>query len=124
MFKKFPSRLALMAAVAALCLVPVGAASAARGGPSPSATATLYSSCDPCTVGSVASLWGSGYDGSQGAAQLYVSGAAAAIPVNADGTVSFGWYMSAPGSYDFRIYQKGNGKNKLVMKGQLTVAAE
>ena len=86
-------------------------------------SATLGSSCDPCTAGTYATLSGSGYDGSQGAAQLYVSGAWTAIPVAADGTVSFNWYMLATGPYDFRIYQKGNG-NKMVLKAQLTVTAQ
>jgi hypothetical protein len=95
-----------------------------QGGGGSTSSATLNSSCNPsCAAGSYASFWGSGYDGTQGAAQLYVSGAWTAIPVAADGTVSFTWYMSAVGPYDFKVFQKGNG-NKMVLKAQLTVTAQ
>jgi hypothetical protein len=131
--------LVLSLAVLALALVPAGGLAAkggnsdnpnrggangnGNGGGTPSAT--LDSSCIPtCAAGSYASFWGSGYDGSQGLAQLYVSGAWTAIPVAADGTVSFSWYMSATGPYDFRVYQHGNGKHKMVLMAQLSVTAE
>ena len=123
-----------MFALVALALIPAGLA--AKGGNSDNPnrgggnggggtpSATLESSCNPsCTAGTYGSFWGSGYDGSQGAAQLYVSGAWTAIPVNADGTVSFTWYMLATGPYDFRVYQNGNGR-KMVLKAQLTVTAQ
>ena len=123
-------RIALMTGVVALvlALVPVAFAAkpSAAGGGKPSggtASATLYSSCNPCSSGTVASFWGSGYDGSKGIAQLYVSGMWAAVPVAADGTVSFGWYLSAVGTYELKLYQSGNG-GKSVLKGQLTVTAQ
>jgi hypothetical protein len=127
-------RLVVLAAfVLALVLVPAAIAAkggngssqrGGQGGSGSTSSATLNSSCNPsCAAGSYASFWGSGYDGSQGAAQLYVSGAWTAIPVAADGTVSFTWYMSATGPYDFKVFQKGNGQ-KLVLKAQLTVTAQ
>jgi hypothetical protein len=93
------------------------------GGGGSTSSATLDSSCNPCIAGTYATLYGDGYDASQGAAQVYVSGAWTAIAVAADGTISFSWYMLATGPYDFRIYQKGNGQ-KMVQKAQLTVTAE
>ena len=120
--------------VVMLVLVPAGIAAkggnsgdrgngGGGGGGASSSSANLSSSCDPCVAGTYATLSGSGYDGSQGAAQVYVSGAWTAIAVAADGTISFRWYMLATGPYDFRIYQKGNGQ-KLELKAQLTVTAQ
>ena len=113
--------------VLVLVLVPAALAGKGGNGGRPgggaSTTATLVASCGPCVAGSYASFSGSGYDGSQGAAQLYVSGAWTAIPVAADGTVSFTWYMLATGPYDFRVYQRGKGQ-KLALKAQLTVTAQ
>jgi len=119
-------RIAIAAAIGALVLTLVPVAFAARGGGNSAGdapSATLYSSCNPCTVGTVASFWGSGYDGSKGTAQLSVSGMWAAVPVASDGTVSFGWNLSAPGTYAFKLYQSGNGR-KTVLKGQLTIVAQ
>ena len=122
-------RITVAAAIGALVLMLVPAAFAGKptagGGGKPSGggtTATLSASCNPCAVGDVANFWGSGYDGSKGTAQLYVSGMWAAVPVAADGTVSFGWYLSAPGTYDLRLYQSGNG-GKTVLKSQLVITA-
>jgi len=119
-------KIALSVAIGALVLTLVPVAFAARSGGKPAGTAssaTLYSSCNPCSVGTVASFWGSGYDGSKGTAQLSVSGMWAAVPVASDGTVSFGWNLSAPGTYAFKLYQSGNGR-KTILKGQLTVVAQ
>ena len=115
----------LLVLVLALAPAALGGKGGNGGRPNGGATtaATLLSSCNPCVAGTYATLSGSGYDGSQGAAQVYVSGAWTAIPVASDGTVSFSWYMLATGPYDFRIYQKGNGQ-KMVLKAQLTVTAQ
>ncbi len=128
--KRRSIRHALVAGSLLLVLVLVPAGFAAKGGNGgggkPGAagpTATLYSSCNPCTAGTVASFWGSGFDGSQGTAQLSVSGTWAAVPVAADGSVAFSWYLSAAGTYDLKLYQSGNGR-KSILKGALTVVAQ
>ncbi|SRR5258705_9878808 len=103
-----------------------GTAFAARGGSGTGATlsATLIPDCNPCAVGTVVHFTGSGYDGSQGAAQLYTGGGWAGIPVNADGTVAFAWNLSAVASYDFKVYQHGSGKNKMVLKSEAIVVSQ
>jgi len=114
------------ALLAGLVLVPAGlAARGGKGKPGGGATptATLYSSCNPCTAGTLASFWGSGYDGSQGRATLYVSGTWSAVPVAPDGTVSFAWNLRAVGTYEFKLYQTGNG-GKLVLKSRLAVVSQ
>jgi hypothetical protein len=128
------SRVTPFAVIAALVLVLalVPAALAGRGGRGGGGggtpgggtpSATLYSSCNPCAAGTIASFWGSGYDGSLGSAQLSVGGTWAAVPVASDGTVAFAWNLSAAGTYDVKLYQAGNGR-KMVLKGQLTVVAQ
>jgi hypothetical protein len=125
---KKSATLALATTAALLALAVVPTTFAAKGGqagrgPGSTPSATLETSCNPsCPAGSYATFWGEGYDGSQGAAQLYVSGTWTGIAVNADGTVSFTWYMSAQGTYDFRVYQRSNGR-KMVLKAQLAVTA-
>ena len=112
--------------VLALVLVPAAIAAKGGNGGRPGgggSTATLYASCNPCAAGSVASFWGSGYNGSLGTAQLSVSGTWAGIPVAADGTVSFSWYLAASGTYELKIYQSGTGR-KTALKGQLIVVAQ
>lgn len=109
-----------------LLLVVVPAAQASKGRPGPgggSPPATLYASCNPCAVGSTAHFWGSGYDPNQGA-QLWITyGFGSAVPVAADGSVSFDWYMSAAGTYDVRLYQSGKG-GKLILKGEVITYAK
>lgn len=96
-----------------------------RGGSPPAAelTATLAATCAPCGAGYVA-FEGAGYDASKAAAQLWVSGAMAAIPVYEDGSVSFSWYFSVPATYEVRVYQAGNGKHKMVLMAQTTVVVQ
>jgi hypothetical protein len=127
MIKKLPIRLTLVLAVALLALSLTAIASArpagaggGKGGGSATPTATLVADCNPCAAGSVVGFTGDRYDGSQPSAQLRVGLDSAAIPVNADGTVAFGWYFSAPGSHTVSVYQWGKG-GKLVLKGQTTV---
>lgn len=126
MRKKVPLRTALVLTVAVLALSLTAIASARPagggkgGGGSATPTATLVADCNPCAAGSVVGLTGAGYDGSQPSAQIRVALDSAAIPVNADGTVAFGWYFSAPGSHSVSVYQWGRG-GKLVLKGQTTV---
>lgn len=115
--------------VLALALVPAGLA--AKGGGKPgggsTTTATLASDCNPCAAGTIAHFRGSGYDSRQGA-QIYFKSATgsttgAAVPVAADGTVSFGWNMSPAGTYEVRAMQWGKG-GKLVLKATTTVTAQ
>jgi len=122
--KSFVVRFALIATLVALLLAVAPAAQAGKGKPGGggAATATLFASCNPCAVGSTAHFWGSGYDSNQGA-QLYITnGFVSAVPVSADGSVSFDWYMSGAGTYDVRLYQFGKG-NKLVLKGEVITYA-
>ena len=102
-----------------------GSAFAGRGGGgSASGTqATLVPDCNPCAVGTVVHFTGSGYYGAQGAAQLYTGGGWAGIPVNADGTVAFAWNLSAVATYDFKVYQHGSGKHKMVLMSEALVVS-
>jgi hypothetical protein len=115
--------------VVALALVPAGFAAKGGGGQGgdSTTTATLVSDCNPCAAGTIAHFTGSGYDPWQGA-QIYFTNAAgsttgAAVPVAADGTVSFGWNMSPAGTYEVRAMQWGKGR-KLVLKATTTVTAQ
>jgi hypothetical protein len=103
-----------------------GSAFAGRGGAglASGTQATLIPDCNPCDVGTVVHFTGSGYDGSQGAAQLYTGGGWAGIPVNADGTVAFAWNLSAVATYDFKVYQNGKGKHKLVLMAEALVVSQ
>lgn len=113
--------------VGALALVPTafagGGGHKPGGGGTTTPTATLYASCNPCAVGSIAEFWGSGYTTLQNAQVWITSGFQTTVPVASDGTVHFGWYMSAPGTYDVRLYQQGNG-GKLVLKGEVVTYAQ
>jgi hypothetical protein len=123
--RRLPAGLALVAATAALSLSMAPAALAARGGGHTSATptASLVSSCDPCSAGTVVQFTGAGYNGSQPSAQLNFNGDWAAIPVNADGTISFGWNVTATGSYTVKVYQYGKG-GKLALMGETTFVVQ
>ena len=93
------------------------------GGRNSTPPATLAAECDPCQMG-VVRFSGAGYDAEQAAAQLWVSGAGSAVPVFEDGSVSFGWYFSVPATYELRLYQKGNGRHKLVLMSTTFVTIE
>lgn len=117
-------RIALFAVLAAFVLVP--AAAAGRPGGGSTASATLVPECNPCAAGTVVHFTGSGYDGSQASAQVYFKSAdgtttGAAIPVNADGTIWFGWYLV--GTRDVTVYQRGGG-HKWVLKAATTVTVQ
>jgi hypothetical protein len=117
-------RIALFAIVAVLATVP--AASAGKPGTTSTASATLVPDCNPCAAGTVVHFSGSGYDGSQASAQVYfksVDGTTtgAAIPVNADGTIWFGWYLV--GTRDVQVYQRGGG-HKWVLKAETIVTVQ
>jgi hypothetical protein len=130
MLKRVPLRISLVLAVGLLTLSLTAIVSArpaggggGKGGGSATPTATLAADCNPCAAGSVVGLAGTGYDGNQPSAQVRVALDSAAIPVNADGSVAFGWYFSAPGSHSVSVYQWGKG-GKLVLKAQTTVNVE
>jgi len=102
---------------------PVDAAGRGKGKPN-TTTATLVPSCNPCAAGTVVHFSGSGYDASQGKAQLDVAGAVTLTMVYPDGTISFDWpYFSIPGSYTVKTYQQDRG-GKLVLKAQTTVTVQ
>jgi hypothetical protein len=117
-------------AVLALSLALVPAALAGKGKPGgggSSTTATLASDCHPCAADTIAHFWGSGYDPSQGVQLRIVASdgtiTGAAVPVAADGSVSFGLYMSPAGTYNVQAYQFANG-GKLVLKASTSVTAQ
>jgi hypothetical protein len=128
--------LVLSLAVLALALVPAGGL-AAKGGNSDNpnrgggngnggggtSSATLVPSCNPCVAGAMVYFSGSGYDPSQGVAQLDVAGAFTSTAVYADGTISFDWpYFGSAGTYDVKAYQRKGGR--VVLKAQVTVVVE
>jgi hypothetical protein len=114
-----------------LALVPAGLAAKGGnagtngnggGGPGATPSATLYSSCNPCAVGTMVTFSGSGYDGSQprGMAQIRDSAGGTTwigINVASDGTTSFELYMSPAGTYDVKVLQDQH--RKMVLKAEL-----
>jgi len=94
-----------------------------NGGGGGKESATLVPSCNPCAAGDVVHFSGSGYDASQGVAQLDVAGAFTSTAVYADGSISFDWpYFGVAGSYEVKTYQRQGGR--LVLRAQVTVAVE
>lgn len=128
------SRSGIVAAVlvgVTMALVPVALADKGGGGHSGTggsghkgggSSATLSVDCNPCALDRYAHFTGSGFDGSllRGMVAVTSGGSTtwAGIPVNADGTTSFDWYMSPTGTYDVKVFQQVH--KKLVLETELS----
>jgi hypothetical protein len=128
----------LSLAVLALALVPAaglaakggngggahggGGSGGSGGGSTPPTSATLYSSCNPCAVGTVAQFWGSGYDASNPRGMAAIRDSAGnttwiGVNVASDGTTSFELYMSPADTYDVKVLQSSH--KQLELKAEL-----